>query len=141
MAGNRPAPDGVSRGGGTSAGVSSFLRRNRGDILLIAVLLLVAGAVLLTMLLTRVEGSYVRVTREGEEIGRFSLSVDGEYSLNGGTHTLVIEQGRAYMLDADCPDRVCVHTGRISYVGQSIVCLPYDVTVIIEGEGGVDFVS
>ena len=141
MALNRHAPDGVSLGGGTSGGVPAFFKRHLGDILLVAGLLVIAGAVLLIMLLTRVEGSYILVTKGGDEIGRYSLSEDGEYYLNGGTHLLVVEQGRTYMRDADCPDRVCVHSGAISYVGQSIVCLPYDITVIIKGEGGVDFVS
>lgn len=141
MAGNRPAPEGASLGGGASGGVSAFIKRHLGDCLLIAGLLVIAGAVLITMLLTRVEGSYVSVRQGGAEIERFSLTENGVYTLNGGTNVLVIEDGYAYMRDADCPDRVCVHTGRISYVGQSIACLPYDITVIIEGEGGVDFVS
>ena len=91
--------------------------------------------------LTRERGSYVSVQRDGEEIARYSLSEDGEYPLNGGTNLLVIEGGEAYMKDADCPDRVCVGTGRIGYAGQSIICLPNRLSVTVVGEEGVDLVS
>ena len=54
---------------------------------------------------------------------------------------MVIENGEAYMKYADCPDGVCKSTGRIKYNGQSIICLPNRVSVMIEsgemGDGGL----
>lgn len=35
--------------------------------------------------------------------------------------------------DSDCPEQDCVHTGAISRAGQSIVCLPAQVVVYLEG--------
>lgn len=35
------------------------------------------------------------------------------------------------MTTANCPDKVCVHTGFINKPGQSIVCLPHKINVKI----------
>ena len=37
------------------------------------------------------------------------------------------------MSDADCPDKLCIHQGRIHKNGQWIICLPNRVAVTIEG--------
>jgi hypothetical protein len=43
------------------------------------------------------------------------------------------------MKDADCPDKLCEKTGKISKNGETIVCLPHRVVVEIQGgEGNVD---
>ena len=117
----------------------------RADILFIAGLLLVSVALVLLLTLTRREGAFAEVEIDGESVARYALATDGEYTLNGGTNVLVIEGGEAYLTYADCPDLVCVKTGRIRYVGESIVCLPNRLSVVIRGEdadgGGVDLVS
>ena len=38
------------------------------------------------------------------------------------------------MTEADCPDKICVNTGKISKIGETIVCLPHRVVVEIQGE-------
>ena len=114
----------------------------RYDILLIAVLLFVSALALGIMLLSRSEGERVVVEINGAQAAVYSLSVDGEYPLNGGTNILVIENGEAYLIYADCPDKVCVNTGKIKYEGQTIVCLPNKLSVTVRGtDGGVDIVQ
>ncbi len=103
------------------------------DIILISVLLLIALSVFLIMELTRREGAYAVVTLDGREVARYSLDEDGEYYLNGGTNTLVIENGRAYMKHANCKNGLCVNEGKISRTGERIVCLPNRVMVEIVG--------
>lgn len=119
-------------------------RPGRAEILFIVGLLLISLALVLILTLTRREGATAEVQIDGESVARYSLQKDGEYALNGGTNILVIEGGEAYLTYANCPDLVCVKTGRIRYVGESIVCLPNRVSVVIRGEnadGGVDLVS
>ena len=41
--------------------------------------------------------------------------------------------GAVSVTDSDCPTQDCVHTGAISRAGQSIVCLPAQVVVHLEG--------
>ena len=89
----------------------------------------------------RKEGNEVRVMVEGKEIGVYSLSRDSEYSLNGGTNTLIIKDGKAYMADADCPDKLCVRQGKIHRNGETITCLPNKLTItVIDEEGEVELV-
>ena len=48
-----------------------------------------------------------------------------------GSNTLVIEDGKAHISDADCGDHTCIHTGRISREGEQIVCLPHKLVIEI----------
>ena len=48
------------------------------------------------------------------------------------TNTLVIENGKADMISADCPDKLCVNQHAISSNGETIVCLPNKVVVEVE---------
>ncbi len=105
------------------------------DLILVALLLFVALSVFLILEFTKEPGAYVRVSINGEVVYEYPLSRDGEYSLNGGTNILVIENGEAYMKWADCPRQICVHDGRISKTGERIVCLENRVEVIVIGNG------
>ena len=118
-------------------------KRYRLDILLIALLLVLSLSFLLIRTLTQAEGAVAVVEIDGTVVGSYPLSVDGRFVLNGGTNVLIIEDGTARLVESHCPDRTCELTGRISYVGQTIVCLPnrLSVTVMGDTENGVDFVS
>ena len=91
--------------------------------------------------LLKEDGEYVVISVDGEITARYLLTENGEYSLNGGTNILVIENGEAYMTGADCPDRLCIHQGRISRTGERIVCLPNRVMAEVVGEEDEIFVN
>ena len=105
------------------------------DVILVLSLLALGLSVFLITTLTREEGSTVIVSVNGDDKCEYSLSQNGEYSLNGGTNVIVIEDGAVYMKSADCPDRLCVHQGKKSMNGERIVCLPNRVEVRVEGDG------
>lgn len=117
------------------------------DIILISVILVVAIVSLVAIKLTEKEGTMVTVSVNGETVAEYRLDKDGEYSLNGGTNKLKIENGEAWMIEADCPttgDTKCTHQGKISKTGQKITCLPNKLVVNIvggEAEGEVDLIS
>lgn len=68
----------------------------------------------------------------------YSFQVQGENI----TNTIRVEHGRICVEDADCPDRICVHTGWIRESGIPIVCLPNQLVVEISGaETLIDGVS
>lgn len=71
----------------------------------------------------------------GELYGRYELSKDTSVDI-GGTNTLQISNGEAFISQADCPDQICVHSPHLSggYPGY-IVCLPNGVVVKIEDPG------
>ncbi len=114
----------------------------KNDIILIGAVLLVAIVTALVVFLSGETGAYVVVRVDGEEVGKYSLSQDGEYSLNGGTNILIIENGAAYLIEANCPDHLCIKQGKINKNGQTITCLPNKLTVTVYGEDNdVDLVS
>ena len=104
------------------------------DIILL-VSLVIAGALLLALFsaITRDTGEIVLVLVDGEEYARLPLGEDAELIIEGvgGTNTLVIKDGEAYMTHADCPDLLCVKSGKATEL-KTIVCLPHRVTVSIE---------
>ncbi len=118
-------------------------KKYRLDVIVIASILILSLLILLVVTLTKKEGSVAVVEVNGVTVGEYSLWKNGEYSLNGGTNVLVIENGVAYLNYSDCPDHTCEKTGKIKYVGQSIICLPNKVSITIKGDasGGVDLVS
>lgn len=114
----------------------------KNDIILIGAVLLIAIITAIVVSLLGGAGAYVVVRVDGMEVGKYSLSEDGEYSLNGGTNILVIENGEAYLIEANCPDHLCVKQGKINKNGQTITCLPNKLTVTVYGEDNdVDLVS
>ena len=103
------------------------------DIILIAVLVVFSLSVSFITFLVGEGGAYAVVTVDGVQIARYSLDVDGEHVLNGGTNVLVIEGGYAYVRDASCKNQKCVKMGRVNRTGQFIYCEPNDVAIVIEG--------
>ena len=52
---------------------------------------------------------------------------------NGYELQLLLTQDGAEIVASDCPTQDCVHTGKITRAGQSIVCLPARVSVQLVG--------
>ncbi|HHY91473.1 MAG TPA: NusG domain II-containing protein [Clostridiales bacterium] len=82
---------------------------------------------------------YVEITYNGEQIQRFLLDEKkaGEkipIETELGKNIVEIGEGKVRIVEADCPDQVCVRTGWISNSGQTVVCLPHKLVVEIEGE-------
>ena len=117
-------------------------KKRLADLGIIFGLLILAGVLFFLYFNKGEEGAGVIVRVDGVEMARYSLSDSGRYELNGGTNILVIEDGAAYMLQADCPDHICVSQGKIRYTGQCITCLPNKLTVTVYGtDQGVELVS
>ena len=102
------------------------------DLILISFLLLLSLSVYFLFFYPEEEGARVVVYKSNEAVASYSLMEDGEYSLNGGKNILKIEDGKAYMMYADCPDGWCKMQGKISYVGERIACLPNGIILMIE---------
>lgn len=87
------------------------------------------------------EGDRVRVQLDGEVIGEYPLDEDITVSLNGGTNTLVIKNGKACVSTAECPDKVCVRQGWVSRMGECITCLPNKLVIeVVKLGDSVDLV-
>lgn len=115
-------------------------KKKIADIILIVSLVVLSLVLILVFWLGGKTGEYVVVTVNGEEVGTYSLAIDGEYQLNGGTNTLVIKSGKAYIGHANCPDKLCINQGKVSRTGERIVCLPNKITVTVIGDAEDDFI-
>ena len=120
------------------------MKKYRVDIIVIAAILLLSLSVFLIASLTKKDGATVTITVDGITVGEYPLDLDATYSLNGGTNVLVIENGAAYMSNSSCPDHICENSGKIKYIGQTIVCLPNKLTITVTGaaeDDGIDIYS
>ena len=109
----------------------------------IAIAIAVIAIAIAVLSLTKKDGDYVIVRINGNEVAKYSLSQDGEYSLNGGPNVLRIENGTAYLVSANCPDHLCVKQGKVDQSGETITCLPNRLTVTVYSaeEGEAELVS
>ncbi|MCI8632352.1 MAG: NusG domain II-containing protein [Lachnospiraceae bacterium] len=92
----------------------------------------------LLLFLTSKTGQRVQVRVGGEIQAVYRLEEEGRYRIEGaegGSNILVIQDGKAWVEEASCPDGLCMHMGKIMQQGQSIVCLPNQVIIEITEAG------
>jgi hypothetical protein len=77
----------------------------------------------------------IRITVNGKEYGIYSLSEDQTISIND-TNICQIQDGKAFMIEATCPDHLCMEQSAVDQTGGTIICLPNKV--VIEGETAAD---
>ncbi|MCI8427758.1 MAG: NusG domain II-containing protein [Lachnospira sp.] len=109
------------------------------DILLITVIVMIALVFFLFIhFFIKKDGSMVVIKINGDINYKGSLYQSKELVVDGyqgGSNRIVIQDGFVYMADADCPDKLCEHMGKISKTGENIVCMPHRVVVEIVGDG------
>ncbi|MBQ8331015.1 MAG: NusG domain II-containing protein [Clostridia bacterium] len=87
----------------------------------------------LALLLFRTMGDTVVITVDGRFFGEYSLEEDRVVEIRNGDgyNVLVIEEGKASVKRASCPDGICSSHRPIEHNGESIICLPNRVVVEI----------
>lgn len=125
----------------------------KADVVLFCVLMLTAALLFARPFLIQARdgdtsSKEVTVRQDGKAAGTWPLDRDRVINLDtdGRHNRIVIEDGSVRMAESSCKNQVCVDEGRISSVGQSIICLPNRVVVEITGksgneDGGVDAVA
>ena len=107
--------------------------------------IIAVAAFLIINYVVKKDGSYAVIKVDGNVIKTLNLN-SGETTIEvngyqGGVNKVVINDGKVSMTEADCPDELCVKTGKISRVGETIVCLPHRVVVEIKGSQDDDFID
>lgn len=122
--------------------MKAMRRFKKGDIILVLI-----GIIALIPLLWSYFGSVnnpsdnliATVTRDGKLVTKVDLNKVQEpqyINLEDGIKlTILAEKGRIRVLDADCPDKICVKAGWLVKPGDRAVCMPSKTIVMIEGEG------
>ena len=115
----------------------------KGDFILIVLVAVIAilGSIYYMSNLGAAEGSVVMIYQNGEVIREIPLGQDEEVIIDGAfTNKVSIKDGKAAVIESNCPGNDCVLSGEIHESGRSIICLPNRVEIRIEGESEVDFV-
>ena len=105
------------------------------DLILIAVLLL-GGSGFLFYTKHSTKSATAVIYIDGEIYRKAELEgVDKPYELAlpcSPEATLLIENGAVSFIEADCADKVCISTGKLTKRGDTAACLPARVVVVIE---------
>ena len=114
-----------------------------GDYIVIG---LVVGLILLLFsLIYGFSGSDKYIEVIGNDIHEmYDVEIDRVVEVQGpaGITRVVIEDGKAWVEDSDCREKICIKMGKLERPGEEAVCLPNRVIVQMKGErGGVDGVS
>ena len=88
-----------------------------------------------------------RIIKNGEVIEEINLlNIDKTYEFEiadeSGRNIVRAQQGKIAVIDADCPDKICVNQGYIDNSAVPIVCLPHRLSIeIIGGNNEIDAVA
>lgn len=85
-------------------------------------------------------GANVSIFVNGSLYQELPLNINEEIEINDGTHInrIKIENGTAYMMEANCPDELCLNTNHISKSNEIIVCLPNKVYIEINDDNSTN---
>ena len=108
----------------------------KGDLILIFMVLLLS---LGTVFFIPKGGDTVVIRQNGTEIYRGSLRTDKEIIIPDAG-IVRIEDGKAFMAEADCPDKTCINMG-IASAARPVVCIPNSVVISVEGQTDIDAVT
>ena len=103
------------------------------DLILLFVVLL-AGVLGIIFMNSADTGKSAQIIVDGKTTEIISLDEAYENQVNGVV--VCCEKGEIFIKESDCPDKVCVRSGRISKSGESIICAPNRVAIKIDGKKG-----
>lgn len=114
-----------------------FFRRN--DLILLAVLLIICAVTLLPKYLSKPDTALTAVVMvNGEVKERIVLSdVTSAYEYTVPCDSpvkLYISSDGVSFIYSECPDKICINTGKLTRAGDTAACVPNKVLVMLEGE-------
>ncbi len=107
--------------------------------ILAGALLVVLLVVMLLVIFLPPAGSEVEIYRDGQLIATYPLDQNRAFEVGGVR--INIFNGHVDVVEADCPDQLCVHARSISTSGSSIICVPNRLVVKITGKADVEGIT
>lgn len=103
------------------------------DIILMAIIIIVAMIIFIFYKFNLKPGNTVVVYYDNNIVYKESLDKNVEKTIETplGLNKLTISNGKVKMIEANCPDQLCVYQKAINKVGENIVCLPHKLIVKI----------
>jgi len=86
---------------------------------------------------------YACIFEDGKLIHKIDLSsVSSPYTIELSGNVVFVEKGQISIIEADCPDKLCIKQGAIDNGARPIVCLPNNVVVkLTDDESDVDLTT
>lgn len=119
------------------------MKKHKFDIIVVILLVIIVGIswIIINSFYGK-SGNHVQIIVDGEVRENYPLNKDGKYKIekDDNINIIQIKDGKVFMKEASCPDKLCINQGEISKNGHSIICLPNKtvVKVISEQENEVD---
>ena len=109
------------------------MKKLRNDVILISSILIITVISAFLYFSMQKGGNNVAVIKNGEQIAVCSLKENLTLPITDDNHTnmLVIKDGKAYISQANCPEKICVNHRPVSKTGEAIVCLPAKLMIEI----------
>ena len=87
-------------------------------------------------------GLFAVIYKDGEEYKRIDLDKNREnFNIDLGNVLLEISEGKIRFAKSECENHYCVNAGWLKNAGDTAICLPLKVAVVITGEGHVDGIA
>ncbi len=88
------------------------------------------------------QGKSAAVYQRGQKIALLPLDrkTKKSFPVESGRITVKIEDGKAWVEDSSCRQKICRHAAPVFLAGERIICAPNRFLLEIEGAGGVDTV-
>ncbi|MBR5975665.1 MAG: NusG domain II-containing protein [Clostridiales bacterium] len=119
-----------------------------GDGVVIGAVIVLCGLLLLSSWIygktVRSRSRVVRITMDGQvilerEMADFTEPMEYRITSADGEMVIYLSSEKVYVKESSCPDKICMHTGELTKIGEGAVCLPNRVVVqIISGNGETD---
>jgi len=109
----------------------------RNDFILIGVITVLCILSIILFNTVSKEGSYVVIKIDNSVTGTYPLNEDAVIRIPkaGNNYNIVeIRDKQVFVNDADCPDLICKKHAPISKTGESIICLPHKLSIIITND-------
>jgi heptaprenyl diphosphate synthase len=103
----------------------------------VAVTVILCACIVVSIIaLPGTEGSAVLVEVAGKTVEKLDIHENRSITFRGekGNMRVEVRDGRVRVAEADCPNRICVHTGWRSREGEVIVCVPNRTVIRILGK-------
>ena len=104
---------------------------------IIAVIFLISVLALIGMNFSETEMKTAEIYQDGTLLYTIDLNTVAEsYEItvmgeNNAYNIILVEQGQISMKEASCPDKLCVHMGKIHNASLPVTCLPNKVVIRI----------
>jgi len=87
-----------------------------------------------------VAGKAITLYMDGRRVRNFSLDLNAtkSYRTREGRITVSVEQGKAWIAESACRNKICIHCPPVSHPGERIICAPSRFLLEVDGPALVD---